>query len=114
MNPPVVTALQARAEHVNEWLREGGNADIADLIRDLLAHLDALTAELETAKGDGIAIGRLSGDVLAAELQTKLEAADASRRALEEQVAARLTALEAQVRDLSQHIHACRRQADLQ
>ena len=46
--------------------------------------------------------------------QTKLEAADASRRALEEQVAARLTALEAQVRDLSQHIHACRRQADLQ
>src|SRR3990167_8416665 len=41
-------------------------------------------------------------------------AADASSRALEEPIAARVTALEAQVRDRSQHIHACRRQADLQ
>jgi hypothetical protein len=40
--------------------------------------------QLESAKGDGIAIGRLSGDILAAELKARTDALQAEQRELQE------------------------------
>ena len=39
--------FDGRIERVNEWLREAGNGDVADLIRDLRAELAGVTAECQ-------------------------------------------------------------------
>ena len=41
MTSDVRAHLKARVESFDQWLREGGNGDVADLLRDLLAALIA-------------------------------------------------------------------------
>ena len=47
MTSPDPTETLRRAAQFDEWLREGGNGDVADVLRDLVACVTALQRQIE-------------------------------------------------------------------